>query len=51
MAKKAVWFYYECVGAEQFDQEMGSKTIETGYKECEEEATSVYQQAVRNLRS
>jgi hypothetical protein len=34
-AKKAVWFYYQHIRNEQVDQEIGPKTIETGYKECE----------------
>jgi hypothetical protein len=31
--------------------EIGPKTIETGYKECEEEAIVVYHQTLENLRS
>jgi hypothetical protein len=50
-AKKAVWFYYEYIGKEQADQEMGMKTIETGYAECLEQASTVYQQAAQNRRS
>jgi hypothetical protein len=38
-ASKAVWFYYEHICNEQIDQEMGPKAIETGYKECEQEAS------------
>ena len=49
IARKAVWFYYERIGNEQVDQEISPKTIETGYKECEEEASTVYRQAAQTL--
>ena len=45
IAKKAVWFYYECIGNEQVDHVISPKTIEAGYRECEREASTVYQQA------
>jgi hypothetical protein len=50
-AKEAVWFYYEWLGREQVDQEIGSKTIEAGYKECEEEARMVYAQVLKIIRT
>jgi hypothetical protein len=50
IAKKAVWFYYERIGSEQVDQEMSPKTIETGYRESEEEADTVYRQAAQSRR-
>lgn len=50
VAKKAVWFYYERIGSEQVDPEMSNKTIQTGYRECEEEARRVYRQALQNRR-
>ena len=49
-AKNAVWFYYEHIGNEQVDEEINLKAIETGYKECEEEASAVYYRAAKNRR-
>lgn len=49
IAKKAVWFYYERIGNEQVDQEMHSKTIETGYTKCVVEASTVYGQAAASV--
>lgn len=46
IAKKAAWFYYEQIRKEQPDPEIGSKTIEQGYSECEAEASMVYLQAI-----
>lgn len=50
IARKAVWFYYERTVAEHLDQEMGPKTIETGYQECELEADLAYRRALQTQR-
>jgi hypothetical protein len=49
VARKAVWFYYKRICEEQIDQEIGLKTIEAGYRDCEEEARRVYRQAAKNI--
>ena len=50
IAKKAVWFYYERIGNEQVDQEIAPQTIETGYQQCREEASTVYRQMTQERR-
>jgi len=51
IAKNATWFYYKHVGKEEVDRGIYPKTIEAGYKECQEEASGVYGQALRVIRS
>ncbi len=51
IAKKAVWFYYDYVGKEQADSEMRGESLETGYRDCEEQARQIYRQAARRSES